>query len=124
MDCESLAKALDVKADKLSPLLYALVIADLLKVENGVFSNTNEANQFLVRSQPDYLGRSIGIYNWSWHSILQSAVSIRTGIPQARIDWLKMNEDQILGSFRDSYPRTLESGRELAAKYDFSGFRN
>ena len=56
MDADSLANVLKVKESKLSPLLYALVSADLLTVENEVFSNTIEADIFLVKGLPAYMG--------------------------------------------------------------------
>jgi hypothetical protein len=37
-------------------LLYALVTANLLTVEGNRFANTPEAQQFLVKGQPTYLG--------------------------------------------------------------------
>ena len=48
MTAEQLADSLGVKAEKLSPLLYALVAAELLTVEGERFANTAEADQFLV----------------------------------------------------------------------------
>ena len=49
LSTEQLADQLGVEADKLKPLLYALAAAGLLKVENGLFANSSEANRFLVR---------------------------------------------------------------------------
>jgi 2-hydroxy-4-(methylsulfanyl)butanoate S-methyltransferase len=44
MTASELAGALDVRADKLRPLLYALVEAELLTVEGDCFANTPEAD--------------------------------------------------------------------------------
>lgn len=49
MEAKTLANALDVQEDKLTPLLYSLVVAGLLKIENKSFSNTPEADKFLAR---------------------------------------------------------------------------
>jgi hypothetical protein len=46
-----IADAVGVQATKLRPLLYALVVAELLMVEDGLFSNTIEAGRYLVRGQ-------------------------------------------------------------------------
>jgi len=46
MRAEQLAEALGVGAAKLTPLLYALVAADLLTVQAGRFANTPEADTF------------------------------------------------------------------------------
>jgi hypothetical protein len=55
-----LANALCVDASKLGPVLYGLVIAGLLTVENGRFANTEDASTYLVRGKPEYRG---GVYS-------------------------------------------------------------
>lgn len=52
---EQVAQVLGVRPIKLRPLMYALVVAELLKVEGNLFSNTPEANRFLVKGSPNYL---------------------------------------------------------------------
>ncbi len=47
MTAEELADTLGVKAEKLSPLLYALVAAELLTVEDERFANTAETDHYL-----------------------------------------------------------------------------
>ena len=54
MSAVALAKAIDVRPEKLRPLLYALVHAELLTVESDAFANTAEADAFLVRGRPAY----------------------------------------------------------------------
>ena len=56
MSAEQLAEALIVNPTKLRPLLYALVAAGLLTVDQELFSNTPEADYFLVRGRPTYRG--------------------------------------------------------------------
>src|SRR4030095_5529251 len=51
------AATLGVDSVRLKALLYALVAAGLLTVDDERFSNTREASQFLVRGRPDYVGR-------------------------------------------------------------------
>ena len=53
MTVEELAQALEVSAFKLETLLYALVMADLLAVNDGRFANTLEADHYLVRAIPE-----------------------------------------------------------------------
>ena len=50
LSVEHLAAALTVNPHKLRPLLYALVAAGLLTVQDERFSNTPEAAHCLVRS--------------------------------------------------------------------------
>jgi len=58
---EDIARAIGVGAARLRLLLYPLVAARLLTEENGYFSNSPEANRFLVKGRPDYKG--------DWHAI-------------------------------------------------------
>lgn len=58
LQTEQLAKELSVNADKLGPLLYALVIAGLLVEEKGAFSNTPESDAYLVKGKDGYLGET------------------------------------------------------------------
>ena len=55
-----LAEALDVPQEKLRPLLYALVNAELLRIEGDRFANTSEGDRYLVRGRspaPPHGGR-------------------------------------------------------------------
>src|SRR3990172_8470710 len=65
MTAAQLAAALGVRADKLQPLLYALVAAGLLTVDGDLFSNPPEASHFLVRGKPSYAGgRREALSHW------------------------------------------------------------
>jgi SAM-dependent methyltransferase len=120
----ALAQALDVQAVKLSPLLYALVTAGLLTVENGKFANTPESHTFLVRGRPQYLGGLHGFYKKLWQATFQTAASIRTGQPQAKLDWLALPAEQLANYFQGQYPSSLRAGRELAGIINFSRFKS
>jgi SAM-dependent methyltransferase len=120
MNAESLAILLKVKETKLSPLLYALVTAGLLTVENGIFSNTQESDTFLVRGRPEYMGGLNGFYSSLWHATLKTADSIRTNEPQAKHDWSTLPEDELIKYFRGQYPGSLRAGTQLARRIDFA----
>ncbi|MCP4122505.1 MAG: hypothetical protein GY751_12200, partial [Bacteroidetes bacterium] len=120
MDAESLATVLKVKEKKLSPLLYALVSADLLTVENGIFSNTVEADTFLVKGLPAYMGGLNEFFSGLWHATLKTSESIRTDEPKAKHDWSTLPKEELLKYFRSQYPASLRSGMQLAQKADFS----
>lgn len=122
MDAKTLADTLGVRADKLAPLLYLLVVADLLKVENEVFSNTAEGDRFLVRGRPGYMGGSGGFYKLLWELGLKTAESIKTGEPQGKLDFHNLAEDELLGYFQKQVHHSLSGGREIAEKIDFSKF--
>ena len=89
-----IAKALDLPSEKLEPLLYALVTAGLLSVDDGKFSNTAEAQEFLVKSSKRYLGGAHSAYSDLWSSTMHTAESIRSGIPQAKHDFAAMSKEE------------------------------
>lgn len=123
MSADALARSLGVKSVKLSPLLYALVAAGFLSVEGGFFSNSEEADRFFVRGRQEYMGGLCGLYNTLWQAALNTAESIRTGKPQAKLDWMNLPKEQLLKFFSGQYPGSLSAGRQLAKRIDFKGFK-
>ena len=123
MSLEELAQTLEVRPLKLRPLLYALVLAGLLEVEDERFSNTQEAERFLVRGSPDYLGGIHARLALGWEATLKTAESIRTGIPQAKLDFSNASEDELESFLRSLRGATESSGRELARVVDLSSVR-
>jgi SAM-dependent methyltransferase len=118
-----LADAIGVNAEQLSRLLYALVAADLLTVAEDRFVNTPEAQQFLVKGQPTYLGGRHENFSEVWEALLHTAETIRTGVPQRKKDFATLSPDAQLPFFRGLHPRALAAGRDLASRYDFSASR-
>ena len=119
-----LANTLGVRADKLQPLLYALVAAGLLTVEGEQFANTPEADHFLVRGKAAYRGGRHELLSRMWSGTFKTAETIRTGIPQAKIDYSAMHQDQAESYYRSLHAGTVAVGRDLAARYDFSSHRS
>src|SRR5438270_3506314 len=76
---EQLAETLKVDVIKLRQLLYALVLAGLLTVEDGRFANGQEAAEYLVQGQPAYMGNSHALWSAQCHWMRTTAESIRTG---------------------------------------------
>ena len=68
MTLEQVAEALGVRPIKLRPLMYALVVAGLLNLEGGVFSNTPEADLYLVKGATGYMGGIGEILSYRWES--------------------------------------------------------
>jgi len=103
------------------------VAAGLLTVEGDIFSNTSEANHFLVQDSSSYMGNYpfinplLSFYNWS--AALKTAELIRTGIPQNKYDFSAKSEDELESLFRCTRPVAVRAGRELVARYDFSSYR-
>ena len=117
-----LADALGVNAEKLARLLYALAAADVLTVAEDRFGNTPEAQQFLVKGTPTYLGGRQDNFSETWEALLHTAETIRTGVPQRKKDFAATSPEDQLRFFRGLHPGTLGNGRELAARYDFAPY--
>jgi ubiquinone/menaquinone biosynthesis C-methylase UbiE len=123
MDAGCLAKSLMVQPAKLLPLLYALAAAGHLTVQDGQFSNTEESDRYLVRGRPEYMGGLSGFYNGLWQSALKTAESIRSGKPQAKLDWRSLPEDELIKYFKGQYPGSLRAGKQLSAHANFTKFK-
>lgn len=121
---EELASDLGIDASKLGPLLHALVVADLLDQADGRFSNRPEAERYLVRSSPDFIGDRHLIWADLWQAALQTADTVRTGIPQAEHDFTRMTPEEQSAYFRGLHPRALQSGRNFARSVDLSAYRS
>lgn len=124
MSAEQIAKALSVRPDKLKPLLYALVAAGLLAVKDDRFSNTPEADHFLVRGRPTYRGGMHERLSRAWGALLKTAQTLRTGSPQAEIDFSAMPKDELESYYRGIHGEAVAAGRDLVARYDFSSYRS
>jgi ubiquinone/menaquinone biosynthesis C-methylase UbiE len=123
MVAEQIAETIGVDSAKLKPLLYALVVADLLIVEEYFFSNTDTSNKYLVRGSPSCVVNIHEQLSDLWSAALKTAESIRTGVPQASHDYSSMSKDELQQFFRGQHPYAIEYGRDLMARYDFSSYR-
>ena len=117
---KQIANAIGVDVAKLKPLLYALVAAELLTVEGDRFANTDEANHFLVRGSPAYMGGVHPLYADLWEAALQTAESIRTGQPQAKHDYTQMPREALETFYEGLHPGALTTGRTLVENYGLS----
>ncbi len=124
MSADELADSLGVDAAKLSPLLYALVAAELLTVKDGLFSNTAESDRFLVKGRPAYMGGAHELYSMMWESMWHTADTIRSGKPQYRHDFGAMDEKALHAMMRGMHPSALADGRGLAAALNLTRFRH
>ena len=120
---EQISDALGVRASKLRPLLYALVVGELLTVEDDLFSNTAEAKHFLVRGKPLYIGGKGELIAINWIRMLNTATTIRTGEPRDIFDFHSKSQDELELFFRGLYPGAVADGRRLMDQYNFSGYR-
>lgn len=124
MTTAQLAAALGVDPGKLGLLLYQLVNTGLLIVEDGRFANTDEADQFLVRGKPTYMGGAHGAWSEFWAAELKTAASIRTGRAQGKHDYSRMAEEDLAAILGGFHTGATGNGRELAQRYDFAPARS
>ncbi len=121
---EDLARALEVSAFKLETLLYGLVMAELLTVKDGRFANTAEADHYLVRGRPAYAGLEVAYIADRWTRHLETAESIRTGVPQGKRDFTSMSESELTAFYNKEHPAAVAAGRLLAEAFDLCRFEH
>jgi SAM-dependent methyltransferase len=125
MTAAMLANALDVRSEKLTPLLYALVNAELLlRIEGDRFANTPEADAYLVSGGTTYMGSAHELYSDLWGTALKAGQSIRTDEPQAKHDFATMSDEELGAFFRGLHPGALATGKQLAIKFSFGRFQS
>ena len=122
MSAEQIAAKIGVASAKLKPLLYALVVAGFLNVDSEVFSNSDTANRYLVKSSPSCVGDIHELLATMWNAALKTAESIRTGKPQAKLNYSEMSKDDLRQFFRGEHPYAVDYGRDLVERYDFSRY--
>jgi len=122
MSLEQLAEALDVRPIKLRPLAYALVAAGLLEVGGEQFSNTPESSRFLVKGTPTYIGGMHELLVFQFEARLKTAESIRTGVPQAKLDFTDRPENELESFLRGLHGPTMADGRELVERADLGSW--
>ena len=119
MSADQVAESIGVRTVNLRLLLYALVVVGLLTVEDRLFANTAEADYYLVRGRPSYVGHGAKLWSDIWSAALLIAESIRAGKPQAEYDYADMSEQELEEFMQGTYRWTFEHGTWLAQNYDF-----
>ena len=121
---EEVAVELGVEADRLQPLLFALAAIGLLKVEDGGrFANTEEADHYLVRGRPRFMGEQWRMLEALWRGAMLAGESIRAARPLAALDFGSMAAEDLARFFRGLHPETLLAGDKLAAEADLARHR-
>jgi cyclopropane fatty-acyl-phospholipid synthase-like methyltransferase len=123
MTTEQIADAIGVGPTRLRLLLYVLVVAGLLTEQDGCFSNTPEANQFLVKGSSSYVGNRHATIATRWTACLKTAESIRTGVPQAKLDFSNSPQRELEAFLRNINANTVSAARALLEKYDLSSVK-
>lgn len=123
MTAEQIAAAIGVGPSRLRLLLYVLVSAGLLTEQDGQFSNTPEANLFLVKGAPSYMGNRHAAIAMRWTTYFKTAESIRSGVPQAKMDFSNSAQADLEAFLRNINANTVPATRALLERYDFSSVK-
>ncbi len=118
LTAQQLAAATVTDAPRLRVLLYALVNAGLLTVEDECFANTAEAEVFLVRGREGSMLERHHLWSELWRALGHTADSIRDGRPHARKDFAGMPASELRSFFSGLHPNAMADGREFAARFD------
>lgn len=121
---QEVASALGLDAGRLSRLLYALVASGVLRVEKGRFSNTAEGALALVDGRPGFLGDAHELYAMLWRADLNTAGSIRAGVPLAEHDFREADPEEAIAFMRGSMASALAFGKALVGQFDLSACRS
>jgi len=120
MTAEQIAEAIGIAPTRLPLLVYALVAAGLLTEEEERFANTPEAQHFLVKGGVSYIGYMQGQFSSQWASLLKTAESLRTGIPQAHVNFSHSPVEEVEAFLRRFAGRTGATADNLVERYDLS----
>jgi hypothetical protein len=86
LDLAALTRRLELHERSARDFFDALVALKVLNRDNGVYSNTPEAAQFLDRNKPSYIGGIMEMANARLYSFWGSLTeALRTGLPQNEV---------------------------------------
>lgn len=121
MTADDVGNAIGVSSARLQLLLYALVANGLLTENEGRFCNTLEAEQFLVKGSPTYMGSLQTLLPHRWlNNLPKTAESIRKGVPQGKVDFSNSPPEEVEAFLRRINVMTIAAGNALLDHYDFS----
>ncbi len=123
MTAEQIASAIGVGPARLRLLMYCLVVAGLLTEQDGRFSNTHEANQFLVKGDPSYIGNRHPAMAMRWSRYFKTAESIRSGAPQAKLDFSNSPPEELETFLRNINAGTVPAAQTLLERFDLSSVK-
>ena len=120
MTADELAAAIGVNPGRLRLLLYVLVAAELLTEQDGRFTNTEEANKYLVKGEPSYMGNRHAAIAMRWRQNFATAESIRRGAPSGKLDFSNASPEALETFLRNINATAAPSARGLVESADFS----
>jgi predicted O-methyltransferase YrrM len=124
LTAKTLADVIGVDPTRLSLLLYALVTAELLKVTDGMFANTEVSDHYLAHGRESYVGDLHETYSRLWGVLPGTADSIRFGAPQSKQDFAAESKQELSALFRQFNPGAMDTGKLLCDLFNFDRFRH
>ncbi|MFW6174474.1 MAG: methyltransferase [Chloroflexota bacterium] len=121
MTPDELAAELEVRPGKLRPLLYALKVFGLLEESGGQFQATEESATFLSSHSEKHLEMMARITPFLWGGALNTHETVRTGQPQAALDFTQGPREQLERFVRSLHSGSRGAGKELLKRFDLSG---
>jgi predicted O-methyltransferase YrrM len=118
-----LAMALGVDPERLRLLLFALVAAELLSEDDGYFANTSDAQRFLVKGTPEYLGYLHAIWSGQIGISANTADSLRVGRPQAAVDFSNAPAEELETYLTSMSSATVSTAKAMLERFDLSSAR-
>jgi 3-hydroxy-5-methyl-1-naphthoate 3-O-methyltransferase len=120
---DQLAAAVGGEPRRLRGLLFYLTRIGLLTAADGQFSNTAEADCYLVRGRPGSLVESAGFWAELWGAYATTAASIRAGRALADHGYADLPQDERDVLYRAYDATTRARGIWLADTFDFADCR-
>ena len=122
LDAAGIAQRIHADPRRIRNLLYSLVETGLLLLDGDKFANSAEAQHYLVRGQPRYVGGAYEQYKLVWRIGLEDTVaSIRTGVPQRR--WMDLPSDDKAMWLRGLRSQNDITALELTRRWDWNECR-
>lgn len=120
LDAAGIASRIGVDSRRIRNLLNMLVETGLLVQDGDKFANSEEAQHYLVRGKPRYVGGAYEQYKLVWKIAIDHTVtSIRTGVPQSR--WMDLPDEAKTMWLRGLRPQNDLTALELTRRWDWSG---
>jgi ubiquinone/menaquinone biosynthesis C-methylase UbiE len=117
---EEVAGAIGADPRATDRLMNALVALDLLEKENGRFRNSPQAEKYLVKGRPDYLG-GLGHTNHLWDTWSRLTSVIRAGHPEGAGNTDQRGDDWLRPFIAAMHMRAGQGAHQVVGMLDLDG---
>jgi SAM-dependent methyltransferase len=117
---EEVAGAIGADPRATDRLMNALVALDLLEKENGRFRNSPQAEKYLVKGRPDYLG-GLGHTNHLWDTWSRLTAVVRAGHPAGLGNTDQRDDDWLRPFIAAMHMRAGQGAQQVVGMLDLDG---